>query len=227
MINRTVRIIGQGYGSIPAAMKVVADGKTIFAGTVPTVDSRLPVNGEKTTSNILCTFELPVDFEGTIPITVEVVNGIVVQHPIMANYYKIYIENPIFNKEELKVMLDLTTTHSEKIIMRNRGPVPLFTQEEKHILSLESVSLEEKQKIRKKHGLGTPFIASSGPDQFGHIFRTPVNLPTSIVKISEPCQDVTIDGNSIELNLDMWPQQWPINADSVLAYNLKVSSGYT
>ena len=131
MINRTVRMLGQGYGSTPAVMKVTLDGKTIFAGAVPTIDSRLPIKGKKPTPDILCTFELPINFEGTVPVTVEVVNGIVVQRRITANYYKIYIENPIFNQAELKILCDPNLTNTEKIVVRNRGPVPDFTQEEK------------------------------------------------------------------------------------------------
>jgi len=87
-MNKILRIIGQGYGARPVAVKITADSKTIFAGTIPTLNQRLPNPAEKPASSIICSFEVPLDFEGSVSMTVSVVNGIMIHRQITANHLK-------------------------------------------------------------------------------------------------------------------------------------------
>jgi hypothetical protein len=89
MTTRTVKILGLAYGSTPAEIDVTLDGGSVYTGTVTTVDSPLPslpnLEIENTTVEF-CSFEIPMDFEGTKAMTCSVTNGTVIFAQIKANY---------------------------------------------------------------------------------------------------------------------------------------------
>jgi hypothetical protein len=98
MTTRTVKILGLAYGSSPAEISVTQDGATVYAGTVPTLDQPVltfpdPDLVSATTS--FCTFEIPMDFSGTIPMTCAVTSGTVIFAQILANYCAIANTNPV------------------------------------------------------------------------------------------------------------------------------------
>lgn len=110
MTTRTVKIFGLAYGSTPAEINVTLDGNTVYTGPVSTLD---PVTGTpsladfKTLNNPtpnldyanstveLCSFELPMDFQGSKPMTSTVTNGTVIFAQIRANYCAIANTDPI------------------------------------------------------------------------------------------------------------------------------------
>ena len=89
MTTRTVKIFGLAYGSSPAEISVTLDGAPVYTGTVSTLD-QLPLSGPDTemvdATTEFCTFEIPMDFEGTKPMTCSVTNGTVIFAQITANY---------------------------------------------------------------------------------------------------------------------------------------------
>jgi len=88
MANRTVQIMGYGHGASPADVTATVNGQQVFSGEVPTVDT--PDPGYPTTSStVLFTFEIPMEFSGQLPMTVTVENSPVSLRQIYANYSNI------------------------------------------------------------------------------------------------------------------------------------------
>ena len=86
MTNRTVQFYGQGYGTVPAEITATLDGIVVYSGTVPTIDqenyNRMPED-----QVLLFTAQVPVDFDGTKPMTISVSNSTVVFAHVLGNYY--------------------------------------------------------------------------------------------------------------------------------------------
>jgi hypothetical protein len=85
MTNRTVQVLGSGYGSTPASIVATWNGIQVFSGTVPTQDSPLPTKSSAP-GQVLFTFEIPMDAAGNISMTTDVTGNPVVFTEIMANY---------------------------------------------------------------------------------------------------------------------------------------------
>ena len=72
MTNRIVQLLGYGFGATDATIEVTLDGNTIYTGTVPTLNQPVPPlpNPDLPTEGVvLCSFEIPVGFVGTKPMT--------------------------------------------------------------------------------------------------------------------------------------------------------------
>ena len=76
MTNRTIRFHGQGYGPTAVEISVTANGSQVFNGPVPTVDQPLvPLPWPLEQSEILFSMEVPLEFQGTMPIEITVNSG--------------------------------------------------------------------------------------------------------------------------------------------------------
>ena len=76
MTNRTIRFHGQGFGPTEVEISVTADGSQVFNGPVPTVDQPLvPLPWPLDQSEILFSIEVPMEFQGTMPIEITVNSG--------------------------------------------------------------------------------------------------------------------------------------------------------
>jgi hypothetical protein len=98
MTTRTVKMLGLAYGSTPAEIAVMLDGVSVYAGTVTTVDTPIPSmpNPDLVNTTIeFCTFEIPMDFEGTKSMTCTVTNGNVIFAQIHANYCVVTKTDPV------------------------------------------------------------------------------------------------------------------------------------
>ena len=88
MTNRTIQFYGQGFGSTAVEISVTANGSHVFNGPVATLDQPLsPLPWPLDQSEILFSMEVPVEFQGTVPmeITVNSGRGILFQH-VSINY---------------------------------------------------------------------------------------------------------------------------------------------
>jgi hypothetical protein len=83
MTNRTVQIIGYGFGDTPANVTATVSGTQVFSGNVPTVNPPIPPMPDRA---VLFTFEIPMDLVGNIPMSVTIENSPVVFAQIYANY---------------------------------------------------------------------------------------------------------------------------------------------
>lgn len=88
MANRTVQITGYGHGASPASVTATVNGQQVFSGEVPTVETPDP-GYPSTSATVLFTFEIPVEFSGSLPMTVAVENSSVTFWHIYANYSNI------------------------------------------------------------------------------------------------------------------------------------------
>lgn len=88
MTNRTVQVLGSGYGSSPASITATWNGSQVFSGTVSTQLGTMPVlpNPELTTGEVLFTFEIPMDASGNFSMTTSVTGNPVLFTTILANY---------------------------------------------------------------------------------------------------------------------------------------------
>ena len=76
MTNRTIRVYGQGFGPTEVEISVTANGSQVFNGPVSTVDQPLvPLQWPLEQSEILFSMEVPVEFQGTMPIEITVNSG--------------------------------------------------------------------------------------------------------------------------------------------------------
>ena len=76
MTNRTIRFHGQGFGPTAVEISVTANGSQVFNGPVPTLDQPLvPLPWPLEQSDILFSMEVPLEFQGTMPMEITVNSG--------------------------------------------------------------------------------------------------------------------------------------------------------
>lgn len=85
MANRTLQFYGKGYGSSPAEITVKLDNEIVFDGAVPTAD-QIEVDHSPDAQVVLFTCEVPVLFEGKMPMSVTVNTGTVVFAEVKGNH---------------------------------------------------------------------------------------------------------------------------------------------
>ncbi len=88
MTNRTVQVLGSGFGSSPASITAAWNGTQVFSGTVSTQSGPVPdlPNLDIALAELLFTFEIPMDTAGNISMTTSVTGSPVVLTLINANY---------------------------------------------------------------------------------------------------------------------------------------------
>ena len=164
-VNRTIQFLGQGYaptGTDPIVITATLSGTIIYTGTIPTLYtsavSRLP--GEQV---VLFTCELPLDFAGTVPVSISLDSPVGVD-AYFEQIYSIYmsIYNPVYTESEIGVLTNPASTSAEKIAIYTACAVPPLSPAE--IVILESGTPEEKDAVLDAHNL--QIGASSGPTGF-------------------------------------------------------------
>jgi hypothetical protein len=98
MTTRTVKMFGLAYGSTPAEIAVTLDGATVYSGPVTTDNTLPPSLPDLEIANAtveFCNFELPMEFDGTKPMTCVVNTGTVIFAQISANYCVIANTDPV------------------------------------------------------------------------------------------------------------------------------------
>lgn len=210
MANRTVQILGQGYGANAAEIAVTANGNTVFSGTVNTVDQPLPQlpNLEIELPNILCTFEIDQTFTGQIPMTCLVTAGTVIFADINANYSA--MTNPVYTAEQLAILNDPSTTQATRVSIYTQVAVPPLTQPEIDILLDTGAPSSEKKAILQSHNCAV--IISSGANGYQTIDNTDARSSVAIDGVAQTPDRGDLPGT-------WW---WKINNGSTLAYQLDV-----
>jgi hypothetical protein len=211
MANRTVQILGQGYGATPSEITVTTNGNTVFSGPVNTQDQTVPAlpNLDLTLANILCTFEIDLAFSGQIPMTCTVASGTVIFTEILANY--VSIPNPVYTPTQLATLSNFDTPWSESVAIYTEVANPPFSQQDIDTLLDPTVTKEEKNAIKVAHNC--TMTVSSGADGYGLIYNDDSRSQVTINGIETPAGHVApYDGTN-------W---WTINAGSTLSYNLNV-----
>ena len=212
MANRTVQILGQGYGSSPAEITVTSNGNIVFSGTVNTADQPLPVLPDPSVqlTNVLCSFEIDMAFTGQIPMSCTVSSGTVIFADILANYKQ--IPNPVYTTEQFSTLIDPATTQADRVAIRESVANPSLSQQDIDILLNPPYLTEQQTEICVVHNCTT--FVSSGVDGYEPLDNTDAR------------SSVTIDGivqtpNHGDLPGTWW---WRISNGSTLAYLLEVNS---
>lgn len=168
MANRTVQLLGYGFGADPAEITVTLNGNTVFSGPVPTLDIPVPSFPNLDLVNdavVLCTFDIELDSVGPIPMTYSVNNNVVVFAEINANY--VGVLNPVYTPEQLAVLDNPDTPLADLVAIFTQVANPPLSQTDIDTLLDPTVSLEEKEAILIAHNCQT--TVSSGPDVYGNI----------------------------------------------------------
>lgn len=91
MTIRTVQFLGQGYadsGSDPVTITATLGGNTVFSGTIPTLYTT-DIDRSATAQVVLFTCELPMDYIGTTPMSIDLDSPVGVSvffEQILSNY---------------------------------------------------------------------------------------------------------------------------------------------
>jgi hypothetical protein len=204
MTIKTLKFYGRGYGSTPATISVTQNGVNVYTGAVTTFDEP---RADMKDPVVLFESTTTVDFEGLIPMSIEVTNGSVVFAWIAENYAT--ITNPIFSEAQLPILRSPLSTNEEKITIYSAVAVPPFSTEE--IELLYTGTEYEKKAILADHNAS--LLINGGPDQFGDI------------NIGEGRANVAINGIP-KIPLSPRPEDkkgtwnWEVSAGSVLTYDL-------
>jgi hypothetical protein len=84
-MNRTVQFFGQGYGISPAVIEVKMEDTVIFSGKVPTLN-QASYNTSPEDQEVLFTCELPIEFDGLVPMHIQVIESTVVFAHVHVNH---------------------------------------------------------------------------------------------------------------------------------------------
>lgn len=216
MTNRTIQILGQGYGTEPATMTVTYGGIEVFSGSVNTLPPEdipsLP-NLAIGLDTVLMSFEVPVSYSGTQAMTCTVTSGMVIFSQILANYQS--VPNVIFTLADLEVLSDPGATPAEKIAIVSPLAVPPLTAEE--ITVLESTNPDDfpaQKEILISHNVW--FTTSGGSDFFADVDGT-----------TDPRDNVTINDVPVTPDHGSLPGTWwfQISQGQTLGYDLTVQPG--
>lgn len=218
MTNRTVQIYGYGFGLTDATMTVTLNGTTIFSGAVTTTNQPAPTLPDlnlDTDTVPICSFELPVTFNGTQPMTCQVTNGTIIFAQILANYAT--VPNPIYSPADLEILNGNGSTYQERYNVYASYANPPFTQDETNTLMNMSLPFNDTSKVQILQSHNLLPVSSSGPSTY-----------FTIDGGTDPRSDVTINnssqtqGVSSDLNGTKW---YLVQNGSTLAYTLNVIPG--
>ena len=88
MTTRTVKVLGWGMSASSAVVTAMLDGDTVFDGQVNLVEMTANNDGEQTAPTLF-TFEIPMDYVGTMHMTVSVAGAPVRFGQILVNYKEV------------------------------------------------------------------------------------------------------------------------------------------
>jgi hypothetical protein len=218
MANRTIQFLGNGYapdGTEPIAITATLNGNVVYSGTIPTAYTSA-VNRVPADQVVLFSFEIPVAFAGTQPMSIALDNPVGVSaffEQIYANYRSIY--NPVYTQSEIGVLTDPASTEAEKIAIYTAKAVPSLSVAE--IAILENGTQVEKDTILVSHNL--TLTVSSGPDTF--------NNPNNA---TDPRTNVVINGTAITRDDTPtgtwgWLVEFPAEGSGLIEYDFTVTAG--
>lgn len=160
MPNRTIQVLGNGYGSDTCNATCIFDGNLVFSGPIPTLNLTEPLLLANEQS-ILFSFEISAETHGTFPVSITFENGdFGFVEAITSNYGP--VENPIFTTEQYQLLSDVNTTPAQRIEICSPLANPPFTSEELAIL--ETGNQAQFEQIMKSRGLTVQI--SGGPSIF-------------------------------------------------------------
>jgi len=164
MSNRTIQILGYGYGSTTCSATVSYNGNTVFSGTIPTLDQAqvFVISSEQVT---IFTFEIDISTAGTFPLIINVTGGNTVYiEQVLSNYMP--LQNPVYNASDWAIVTDPASTSAQKLAVFEPLAVPPLSEAD--IAELEQGTTGPlAQAVLAAHGLS--FFVSSGATGYTQI----------------------------------------------------------
>ena len=212
MSNRTIQILGYGYGSTTCSANVSYNGNTVFSGTIPTLD-QAQVLVLPTDQVTISTFEIDVSTAGTFPLIINVTGGNTVYiEQVLSNYMP--VPNPVYSASDWTIVTDPASTSAQKLAVFEPLAVPPLSEADIAVLE-QGTTGPEARAVLEAHGLS--FFVSSGA--------------TSYLSISVPQakSNVVINGTSLTPG-DPPPGEWGwevpiVSGTGTLACDLNISAG--
>jgi hypothetical protein len=187
MANRTIQFLGSGYaptGTDPITISATLAGNVVYTGTIPTsYTSEIDRDPANTVELFNC--ELPVDFSGTVPMSITLDSPVGVSvyfEQINSNYMRVY--NPVYSEVDREVLQNPDSTQAEKTAIFIERAVPPLSAAE--IAIFETGTSEEKSAVRDAHNL--QLFISSGPTKFFPVYGSAAG--------SEARSNVVINGTA-------------------------------
>lgn len=119
---RTIQIWAQGLGPEPASIEASVNESVIFSGSIATVNELVQTQGGaqfKGTGQLAFSFDIPFDFVGTIPMSIEATGQNVVITNSFYNHVPRFVENEIAADASTDLFLPIS---SEDISDPKRNP---------------------------------------------------------------------------------------------------------
>ena len=218
MANRTIQFWGQGYaptGTDPITVSATLNGNVVYTGTIPTLYTS-EIDYVDTAQVVLFTCELPVDFAGTVPMSISLDSPVGVTaffEQIQSNYMT--IPNTVFTAEQRATLTNPATTLADRITIWTACAVPSLSAAE--ITILESGNTVEIAAILDTHNLQT--YISSGATGF---------IPVS--DTTEPRSNVVINGTAQSRQAEPtgtwgWTVEFPAEGSGLFEYDVTVIAG--
>lgn len=233
MTTRTIKIIGQGYGSTPVAVTATVNGSTVFNGNVPTVNEDIRVTDDAgpgltliqnellSNQTTLFSFGLDVGFSGNVSVSFDVSGGSVYLGPLMSNYILSgTIPNPAATPEQIAIVENPVSTQSDiKNVQIALANPPMTTDEQVAFLSAD-LTVSPWPAFMKEHNCYlTALLGATGYEQI------PCNSDGG------GWSNVMIDGLLNDINPELFTppksgQWWFVVHDgSTFTANLNISAG--
>lgn len=217
MTNRTIKFLGQGFGNTTVNIAVTANDQPVYTGPVNTLDEPLPQTPYMPEDCVdLFTMDIPVDFSGSIPMTVTVNSGYGIKYVVIWGDYVI-IPNPVYTPEQFAIITgpDWDSPEAQSIITSLANPP--FTSEEIAILENPDTPDDQREALLVAHGV--ELYVSGGEDVFNGSFwpgdsRTNVTLNGNPVAAPNP-RPPGLEGD--------WT--WSVPVNSILGYDLNINAG--
>ena len=157
MSNRTIQILGYGYGSTTCSANVSYNGNTVFSGTIPTLD-QAQVLVLPTDQVTISTFEIDVTTAGTFPLIINVTGGnTVFIEQVLSNYMP--VQNPVYSASDWTIVTDPASTSAQKLAVFEPLAVPPLSEADIAVLQ-QGTESPEAQAVLAAHGLS--YFVSSG-----------------------------------------------------------------
>jgi hypothetical protein len=218
MANRTIQFLGQGYaptGTEPIVITATLNGNVVYTGNIPTLYTS-DVDRDPTSQVVLFTCELPVDFAGTVPMSIALDSPVGVDaffEQIYSNY--MLINNPVYTSSERGVLINPASTPAEKIAIYTARAVPSLSAAE--IAILENGTPEGQYGVLVSHNL--TLHVSSGPDTFNTVNGS-----------ADPRSNVVINGTAVTRGDTPagtwgWEVEFPAEGSGLFEYDLTVIAG--
>jgi hypothetical protein len=222
MANRTIQFLGSGYaptGTDPITISATLAGNVVYTGTIPTSYTS-EIDRQTADQVVLFTCELPVDFSGTVPMSISLDNpvGVTVFFEQVQSNYMIMGNYQAFTQEQLDVLADPASTINDRMPIWTACAVPPLSSADIAVLDNGNATwTAEKQAVLVAHNITSS--VSSGPTTF-MLVNGDSDARTNVVINGEPGTR-----QSEPIGTWGWKVEFPAEGSGLFECDLTVKAG--